>query len=354
MSNHKKIRKRTRVLVIMILFLIIYFFRPTYTGNMKGENSVNKIVNITIGGVKQSLLIRGSNVNHPLVLFLHGGPGFSQISFAKKYQTKLEKEFVVVNWDQRGSGKSYSFFMDKKDMTKDRIVEDAKEVIQYLCKEYHKEKIIIVGHSWGSELGMTLVKERVPNIGAYVGIGQVISQLEGNRVSYEYALNLAREHKNEDEIKELEAIGYPPYADKDAISNTLIKEKIIEKYSPRGVDVNVTKDVILGCLFSTEYNGLDALKFLIGNRLSAQTLWGTNQDYDLLNDVKNVDIPVYFCAGRYDYITPSVFVEEFYDQLKAPYKEFIWFEESSHFPHFNEIDKFYDVMMRVKEKFSLK
>lgn len=348
-KSYKK-RKRT-IFFILFILIIIYFIRPTFTSNINGTNSVNKIVNLTINNAKQSLLIRGTNIENPILLLLHGGPGFSQISFAKKYQEKLEKEFIVVNWDQRGSGKSYSFSMDENTITKDQILTDAKEVIKYLCKTYQKEKIIVVGHSWGSELGMNILMDDSSNIAAYIGVGQVVSQLEGTRISYEHALELARINKNNNEIKTLEDMGTPPYEKEDVIDNTLYRQKIIKKYSPKGIDVNVTKDVIMGCLFSQEYNGLDSIRYIFGNKISAKKLWGTNNEFNLIKNVKILDVPVYFCAGRYDYITPSGLVEEFYKQLDAPYKEFVWFEESAHFPNFKEMDKFYDVLMDVKERF---
>jgi pimeloyl-ACP methyl ester carboxylesterase len=343
-----KIKVSKIVITVGIVILLIFLFRPTYTPNIKGINSINILADISIGGEKQSLQIRGTNIENPVILFLHGGPGFPQISFARKYQRKLEEEFVVVNWDQRGSGKSYTFFMDKKGMTKEQLLKDAEEVIDYLCKTYNKEKIIVVGHSWGSELGMNLVKNNSTKISAYIGVGQVIDQKEGQRISYEYALELANQYKDKSGIKTLEEIGPPPY--KDVIEATLAKEKIIKKYSPQGVEPNVTKDAVMGCMFSPEYNGIDSIRFMLGNKMSAETLWGTNKEFNLMTDVKKVNIPVYFCVGRYDYTTPSTLVEKYYEKLEAPYKELVWFENSAHFPHFSESDKFYELLLKVKEQ----
>lgn len=169
-----------RISALILLAITIFLFRPAYTPSISGSESINKLVNIKVGGQNQTLLIRGKNKDNPIILFLHGGPGLAQICYARKYQEKLEDEFLVVNWDQRGSGKSYSFFMNKDSLTKNQIVEDAEEIIEYLCKTYGKEKIILVGHSWGTELGMDIIKKDSSKIFSYIGVGQVVDHTEGD------------------------------------------------------------------------------------------------------------------------------------------------------------------------------
>lgn len=341
----KRIRRAS---VIVILFFITFLIRPTYTPSINGNKSISELVNIKVGGRSQTLLIRGTNKDNPIILFLHGGPGLAQICYARKYQSKLEDNFLVVNWDQRGSGKSYSFFMDKDNFTKNQIVEDAKEVIEYLCKNYGKDKIILIGHSWGTELGMDIIKSDSSRILAYVGVGQVVNQKEGERISYQYAIDLAKQNQDSSAVSDLESMYNA--TDKDVIKSTLEKENIIKKYSPFKDDINVTNDVIKGCLFSPESNGIDAIKYACGNRLSAEKLWGTNNEFNLFNDIRKIDIPVYFCAGRYDYTTPSVLVEKYYEMLEAEHKEFIWFENSAHFPQYTENDKFCDLLLNILNK----
>jgi pimeloyl-ACP methyl ester carboxylesterase len=343
-------KKKTvkKVSSIIVIALIIFLVRPAYTPSIKGNNSVSELVQINVGGQFQTLSIRGTNKDNPIVLFLHGGPGLPQICYSRKYKSKLEDNFLVVNWDQRGSGKSYSFFMDKENFTKNQIVEDAKEVIEYLCKTYGKDKLILVGHSWGTELGMDVIKSDSSRISAYVGIGQVVSQKEGESISYEYAIDLAKQNQDSSAVNKLESMKDAP--NKDEIQATFVKENVIKKYSPFKNDIDVTNEVVKGCLFSPESNGLDAIKYACGNILSAKKLWGTNKEFNLFNEVKKVDIPVYFCAGRYDYTTPSVLVEKYYEMLQAKQKEFIWFENSAHFPQYTENDKFCDLLLNISNK----
>ncbi len=148
----KKALKLT--LVILIICLLLILFIPSRTPQINGNNNVASIDKIELGGIDQYIMVRGRDISNPILLFLHGGPGYSQISFARKYQEELEDSFIVINWDQRGSGMSYSFDIPKESMNREQFIDDSKELIDYLCKKYDKEKIYLAGHSWGSELGL--------------------------------------------------------------------------------------------------------------------------------------------------------------------------------------------------------
>ena len=143
--------------VVLVILLLLVLFIPSRTPKKEGNNSVASIQKIEIGGIEQYIMIRGRDTNNPILLFLHGGPGYAQISYARKYQKELEDNFIVVNWDQRGAGKSFSFNIPKDTMNREQFIEDCKELIDYLCKKYNKEKIFLDGHSWGSELGLYIV-----------------------------------------------------------------------------------------------------------------------------------------------------------------------------------------------------
>lgn len=322
-------------------------FLPSRTPQIKGENSIASIQRLKLGGIDQFILIRGKDVSNPILLFLHGGPGYPQISFARKYQEKLEEEFIVINWDQRGSGKTYSYNTPKESMNRKKFIDDTKELIDYLCTKYKKEKLYLVGHSWGSELGMYVVDEYPEKIAAFISSGQVVNGLESEVVSYNYVLEMAQNDGNEKALEDLKRIGKPPY--ENPISDTLVQRKWLTKYEGVEKKVNTVRDIILGSIFSPEYTGIDGIKFALGNKFSADTMWGDNLDLDFIRDVSEIKVPIYFCAGRYDYNTPSTLIEEYYNQIKAPKKELIWFEESAHFPQFEEVEKFNKLAIRIKE-----
>lgn len=342
----KKITKY--IIVTLIVFLLLILFFPSRTPKIEGEKSIASIEKVELGGLDQSILIRGKDVSNPIMLFLHGGPGYPQISFARKYQEKLEESFIVVNWDQRGSGKSYSNNIPKDSMNRSQFIKDTKELIDYLCKKFQKEKLYLVGHSWGSELGMYVIDEYPEKVAAFISIGQVVNGTENEVISYDYVLEMAQKENNKKALDDLMRIGRPPY--KNPVSDTLTQRKWLSKYEGDERKINTLRDIIWGSIFSPEYTGIDGIKLALGSKFTADTMWGQNLDLDFIRDIPEVKVPIYFCVGRYDYNTPFVLTEEYYNEIIAPYKELIWFEESAHFPHFEEPEKFTELTIRIKEK----
>lgn len=146
---------------------------------------------VTIGGIPQYLHHRGEDRDNPVMLFLHGGPGSPMLPFAQEFQIPWEKRVTVVHWDQRNSGKTY-FKSDPKQITPtttiDQMIKDTYEVVEYLKNKYQKQKIMIMGHSWGSVLGSLFIKKYPQLVQAYIGVGQVVNMVENERVGYEKAL----------------------------------------------------------------------------------------------------------------------------------------------------------------------
>ncbi|MBU5426984.1 alpha/beta hydrolase [Tissierella pigra] len=341
----KKVFKLT--MVILVIFLLLVLLIPSRTPQNEGNNSIASIQKVEIGGIEQYIMIRGRDINNPILLFLHGGPGYSQISYARKYQEELEDNFIVVNWDQRGSGMSFSFNIPKETMNREQFIEDGKELIDYLCRKYNKEKIYLVGHSWGSELGLYIIDRYPEKITAFISIGQVVNGIDNEVVSYDYVVEMAQKENNEKALEDLEKIGRPPY--KKKVRDRATQRKWLGKYGGVERKVNTLKDIILSSFFSPEYTGIDGLKFALGNKFTADTMWGHNNDLDFMRDLPEVKVPIYFCVGRYDYNTPSILVEHYYNNIIAPKKEIIWFEESAHFPHFEEPEKFAQLAIQIKE-----
>lgn len=344
----RKVKLLRTASAALILFLLPVLFLPSRTPPIKGSNSAALIQKVKIGGIDQYIMVRGRDVNNPVLLFLHGGPGYAQISYARKYQRELEDSFIVVNWDQRGSGMSYSVNTPGETMNREQFIEDGRELIDYLCDRYGREKIYLAGHSWGSELGLHIIDRYPEKIAAFISIGQVVNGIENEMVSYDFVLKMAQKENNEKALRDLEKIGQPPY--KNIVRDTRIQRKWLAKYGGVERKVNTLKDIILSSIFSPEYTGIDGMKFALGSKFTADTMWGHNYDTDFIRDIPEVKVPVYFCAGRYDYNTPSVLIESYYNHLIAPEKEIIWFEESAHFPHFEEPGKFAQLAVRIKER----
>ena len=181
---------------------------------------------IEINGIKQYVLITG-NENGPLMLFLHGGPGVSQIGFIRKYQSKLEKKFLVVNWDQRGAGKSNIKKFSRKELTIDNIINDAISLIKILRERFKKTHVYLIGHSFGSLIGIILAQKIPQYIKVYISVGQVVNINEADKVTYKLLSQKIKKENNKKGINILKKIGKPPYVTKDSIRNL---DKLIEKY----------------------------------------------------------------------------------------------------------------------------
>lgn len=351
-------RKMLLFSVCLISFLLLILFFPSWTPQIKDSkgdvlpNSISTLEQVELGGIEQSILIRGVDQNNPVILFLHGGPGYPQIGYARKYQQQLEKDFIVVNWDQRGSGKSYHWNMTVDDLQVDKIIEDTYELTQYLCTKFNKQKIFIAGHSWGSLLGVWTVQKYPDQYYAYIGIGQVANSPEGEKISYEFALSEAIKRNNQQAIEELESIGYPPY--KNPRKDTTLERKWVSAFGGTERLIDSNKDLMDGILFASEYTWLDGIRLALGNSLSLRAIRPQTENTDLITTVPELKVPVYIMMGRHDYMTPSSVAYHYYEQLIAPSKQFIWFEESAHFPHFEEVEKFSKLMHDIKNKDSTK
>lgn len=342
-------RRITACLILIILFITFPTWTPALTDEDGEElpNSIASLEQIKLGGIDQSILIRGEDTRNPVVLFLHGGPGYPQIAYARHYQNLLEKDFIVVNWDQRGAGKSYHWQMKEEDLQVDKLIQDTLELTEYVKERFQKPKIYIVGHSWGSLLATWTVQKYPEHYYAYIGVGQVADSPRGELVSYQYVLEEAKKRNVQDAIRELESIGAPPYQNprKDAT----LERKWVTAFggSERGSDSY--QAMIEGIMFAPEYSWADGIRLALGDVFSRNAILPQTNEVKLADTVPKLEVPVYFCMGRYDYMTPSEVAFSYFEQLEAPEKQFIWFDESAHFPHFEEQEKFHAFMVSLKQ-----
>lgn len=348
----KKILKVFSVsIAVFLIAILIITILPARTTEIKDENgkvipnSIAEIKKIEIGGVNQYLMIRGNNKNNPVILFVHGGPGQSEIGYIREYQKELEEKFVVVRWDQRGAGLSYSKDIPKESMIMNTLVSDTNEITNYLVKRFNQSKIFISGHSWGTIIATNAVKNTPEKYLAYIGIGQFVDAKEGEKISYDYTMSEAKKQNNTEIIKQLEKIGTPPYTADDLLirANCLSMLGCVFKTEPK-------KNMGSALMLSPEYNLLAKLNYQKNGISSSKILVPEILRVKFLEDIKEFKVPVYFIMGKYDYFTPTAMVEKFYNQLQAPKKELILFENSAHVPQLEENEKFNKTLIRILEE----
>jgi pimeloyl-ACP methyl ester carboxylesterase len=302
------------------------------------EMRIDRKERLMIGGVPQWISLRSQNIRNPIIVFLHGGPGTAQISFSRKSQVKLEDSFLVVNWDQRGAGRSYSRSLRKEDLKIGRFIEDAEELIEYLLKRFEQEQVYLVGHSWGTILGAYLTAKRPDLIKAYIAIGQTVDMERGELISYQFTLDEAKRLNNQKAVQELEKIGQPPYA---KLNDAGIQRKWLSKFHGAAYEGSL-EATILKNISIRDLRPFDLIRFVAGAMFSLSNLEDEQNKVKILLDVPEMKVPVYFCCGRRDYNVPFELVVEYAQTLKAPQKRIIWFDHSAHVPNFEEPDLFCD------------
>lgn len=304
-----------------------------------GPDAVSSVEKVSIGGVDQWIQMRGWNKDHPVLLFVHGGPGFPDMPFYHKFDTLLENDFVVIHWDQRGAGKSYSKTIDPKTMNVEQFVKDTIEISEKLNARFGK-KIILAGHSWGSLIGILAASRRPDLYAAYVGIGQVTNMTEDDGSSYRFALGQAVKANKAKAVRELQDIGPPPWTQKRLFT----ERKWVTRFG--GVYHTLTYGKVFDIAsVSPAYTLKDFYRFFMGLRCSLKMYGGMNS-YDLKKDVPKLDVQAYFIEGKFDRLTPPELVSQYFDTLKAPKKEMMVFSSSGHFPQWEEPEEFHEALVR--------
>jgi len=320
----------------------------TGTPKIDAPHSIAELTGVELGGAEQWILIRGRDVDNPVLLFVHGGPGSPEMPMNHEYGEALEKDFVLVHWDQRGAGKSYSLSVPHESMNVERFIADAVELSDYLCGRFSEEKIYIVGHSWGSLLGALTVEKRPDLYHAYVGIGQVVDLERNEAISYDYVLEEAKKRGDRFGRMHLEAIGPPPY---DNLVELITQRDYLRKYGGATHDPKDYEKFYSAAVKAPEYSPADLLKYQLGTLYSIYYMWDEVLTYDLIEEVPRIEVPVYFMHGRHDYNTPWELAQEYYRKLEAPAgKKLIWFENSAHSPNMEEPEKFAREMVKVKQE----
>ncbi|MCI4349032.1 MAG: alpha/beta hydrolase [Thermoplasmata archaeon] len=297
------------------------------------EGSVARLEKIELGGVEQWILVRGMDPGAPILLSLHGGPGDAQIPFARRTQAELERAFIVVNWDQRGSGLSYRRDAPLSALTLDRLVEDTVELSRRLVKEFYGEPIVLSGHSWGSILGL-LAAARAPELyESYIGVSQVIDVAENEKRLFAWALGEARRRNVARAIREIEAAGPLPYSTPKAFRTV---RRWVGEFGGRWKARKESWLALATLLDLEEYTLGDLFRYAKGQRTSIQALADDLAAVRLSETIHRLEVPTYFVSGRDDHISDPSLAREFLHALDAPRKGWAWIDDAAHLVPFEQ------------------
>jgi pimeloyl-ACP methyl ester carboxylesterase len=303
---------------------------------IQSPNGVDERKYVEIGGIQQWITIRGEDRSNPLLLFLHGGPGDCTNLWSYSAFRPWLKHFTVVQWDQRGAGKTLGQNGPRiaKTITIDRLVQDGVELSEWLRKSEQKEKILLVGHSWGSILGVLMAKARPALFHAFVGTGQVADPATSYTVSHRELLEKAQALGDAQAIRELQEVGPPPYPDGRGY-------RVQRKWSNffEGADSFIAS--MVGFALSTPgYTLRDFNDWSEGQMVSAEELVPASSKLEARALAGDFALPVFVIQGASDFTTPTSLAKSFVDSIRAPRKEFVVIEGGGHFAVFMKPDAF--------------
>jgi len=299
------------------------------------SGSIAEIDYRRFGGVDQWVMIRGQSVANPPLILLHGGPGMTEMRLFRHFNAPLESSFTVVNWDQRGAGKSFDRKIPKSSMTVEQLILDLDELVDTVRERLSQDKVAIYGHSWGSALGVLYAARFPEKVAAYVGSGQIGDWAASEALSYAFVLAEAQRLHDRKTLKKLRAIGPPPHTAKSLWTQRTCLQHLEGKLDARAL-WNVGR-ILFGRPESSIFDLPDLMR---GFRFSLEAMWAEVSNLNLLKAVPALQMPVFFFLGRHDHwVAPETSVA-FFDVLTAPSKSILWFEESGHEPFVDEPAKF--------------
>jgi pimeloyl-ACP methyl ester carboxylesterase len=300
---------------------------------------------IMVGGIQQWITIRGASCDNPVILFLHGGPGNSLSPYADAIYGAWQREFTLVQWDQRGAGKTFAAnpATAESALTVERMTQDGIALAEYLTRYLGKRKVILMGGSWGSILGIHMIKSRPDLFYAYVGTGQIVSYRENQNASYTKLIALARAAGDQKTVSAIAALGPPPWTNP---RNSGILRRATRIYEAR------TSAAAPGAWWvpAPEYTAPQMQEYFEqADDYSYLQFVGLKGDgmfsgVDLSQLGMKFEIPVYIIEGSEDLVAVPDVAKRYFDGIAAPDKEYISIPGTGHDPNQAMIDAQYKVL----------
>lgn len=309
--------------------------------------SLSERVTVEIGGVPQGMIIQSVDPANPVLLFLHGGPGMPEFFLQSTHPTGLERHFTVVWWEQRGAGMSWSPDLDPTQVTMERLIADTVEVADYLRARFGQEKILLLGHSWGSFLGIQVAARAPDRFHAYVGMAQVAHQLRSEVMARDAMMAAYRERGDARMVARLEAA---PVTMEGGMSEAYLRLRDAATHRLGGGTTRDMHSVITGVflpvLASPIYTLSEKISLWRGKAWSRRLLWEEILRMDLTQTVSKLDLPFYVFTGSHDLTAMPELSRALFERIAAPAKGYYVFENSAHSPLFEEPGRAIEILLQ--------
>uniref|UniRef100_UPI004056E081 alpha/beta fold hydrolase n=1 Tax=Acetatifactor sp. TaxID=1872090 RepID=UPI004056E081 len=344
------------VILLVIAFILIARTATYFSNHITTEQGVDEGIYVELGGQEQYLLIRGEDCNNPVIIWLHGGPsspdGFVNYVFTKY----LVNDYTVICWDQRGCGRTYFRNADSapenQTFSFEQALLDLDDLITYACERFDIEKVILVGHSYGTMLGSKYTLEHPDKVDAFIGVGQVVS-IESDIYSYQDALSQAQ--RNGDDTAAMEA-AYQTYIADKSLLNMMSLRNYVMPYHTAPKAANTIWDGVV-----SPYMGFDDLRWFLKQLGDFEAYTELNRqlfDHILTADVRDYGlqyhVPVGFISGSCDWTTPVKYAEDYYNLVSAPAKDFYQLEGCGHSPQYDAPEEFCTALKEMLSSISSK
>lgn len=341
-------RLRLAVPALLLAVLAGWLALPGRTPPILGADgrplpgSIAALERVELGGSEQWIMVRGASVSNPVLLYLSGGPGQSDLPYARALLGGLTSEFLLVAWDQRGTGKSYPAFEPVGELTLQQAVADTIELAEHLRARFGAEKIYLLGESWGSTLGVLAVQQRPDLFHAYIGSGQMVSQSLTDRIIWRDLLALAEREGDWRLYDRLITFGEPPYREVPWGNAFAMNHygRLYAPYTPPQPYVDRLREARLGFfgVLGSEYTLIEKVNALRGLIDMFTVMYPQLQEIDFRRDVPALEVPVYVLDGQAELQGRRSLALEWFDRLEAPRKHLYTFENAAHAAAFEEAD----------------
>jgi pimeloyl-ACP methyl ester carboxylesterase len=322
------------------------------------KNQISEEKYVLINGIEQWVTIKG-NSSKPIILFIHGGPGSPISPYIDVLYKDLEKDFIIVQWDQRGAGRTYGHntppekltpeYLKANPLTLEQMTSDGVEVSKYLLKHLGKQKIILSGTSWGSALGVKIATKRPDLFYAYVGHSQIVNPNIDIEV-YTKIYKMAEDKNDKEALETLNTIGKPPYS---RAKNAGLLFRIVKKYERANSTAAPDNWFQLSPAYDNDIDNKNRedgddysfVNFVGDDKLGVQSMVAS---INLMRDNLDFKIPVYLIQGNEDISTPKENSKKYFDEIKAPKKEYYLLPNAAHGFNQSVVETQYKIFKSIK------